>query len=251
MTWVGLILAICVAIVWGNAYAYGGLGKGGWELQGILGLQVFLLGFIGGYQISSATGAAREIGIFEYHRVSPLPPSWIASGFFLGGPDPGISPGGPHPAVRLCLLGLDGDRSARPDPDRDPDPARLLAPPCPVPAHAAGGEEAQGLWQGGVLGMILLGMFTGMPIVSGIGWVVQFLFREEGESIFAFFGVPVYWLVFIAALLGDPAGLPGPGLRPEGEGRPGPRLFQGPGDRFPGVDGDHGDRCHLVVSSAG
>src|SRR5262245_24123350 len=85
-SWAAIIFVACVSIVGGYAYSYGGLGRGGWELQLILGLQVFILGLAGGFQISGAAASAREIGIFEYHRISPLPPSWIALGFLLGAP---------------------------------------------------------------------------------------------------------------------------------------------------------------------
>ena len=52
----------------------------------LLGLQVFILAFGGSNQINASLGGARESGILDFHRVSPLPPSVVALGFLLGAP---------------------------------------------------------------------------------------------------------------------------------------------------------------------
>ncbi|MHC5541678.1 ABC transporter permease [Singulisphaera rosea] len=52
----------------------------------LLGIQILALTFGGSNQINSSLGGARETGILDYHRVSPLPPAVIALGFFFGAP---------------------------------------------------------------------------------------------------------------------------------------------------------------------
>jgi hypothetical protein len=55
-------------------------------VMGILGLQAILLIFIGAHQITSSLGSAKESGMLDFHRISPLPPGVTALGFFLGAP---------------------------------------------------------------------------------------------------------------------------------------------------------------------
>ena len=52
----------------------------------LLGLQILALTFGGSNQINTSLGGARESGILDFHRVSPVPPSLVALGFFLGAP---------------------------------------------------------------------------------------------------------------------------------------------------------------------
>ena len=52
----------------------------------LLGIQIFALGFGGANQINASLGGARESGILDFHRVTPVPPAVVALGFFLGAP---------------------------------------------------------------------------------------------------------------------------------------------------------------------
>lgn len=79
-----IVATICGLIAWA-AYSlgwWGGTGPLGW----LVGLQFILLVFIGSAQVGSAVGGARASGIMDFHRVSPLPPLWVAVGFMLGAP---------------------------------------------------------------------------------------------------------------------------------------------------------------------
>ena len=58
----------------------------GWAFGMLLGLQVVVLGIMGATQVSSAVGGARESGILDFHRVSPLSPTAVTLGFFFGAP---------------------------------------------------------------------------------------------------------------------------------------------------------------------
>jgi hypothetical protein len=60
--------------------------KNGWAFGWLLGLQGVLLSIMGASQVASAVGGARESGILDFHRVSPVPPLAVTLGFFFGAP---------------------------------------------------------------------------------------------------------------------------------------------------------------------
>lgn len=45
-----------------------------------------VLVLLGSEQVATAVSVARETGILDFHRISPLPPAAVALGFFLGAP---------------------------------------------------------------------------------------------------------------------------------------------------------------------
>ena len=49
-------------------------------------LLALILVVIGSEQVATAVSVARETGILDFHRISPLPPQTVAVGFFLGAP---------------------------------------------------------------------------------------------------------------------------------------------------------------------
>ena len=49
-------------------------------------LLAFVLVLLGSEQVATAVSVARETGILDFHRISPLPPVAVALGFFLGAP---------------------------------------------------------------------------------------------------------------------------------------------------------------------
>jgi hypothetical protein len=79
-----VVLVICLCI------SYAGY-ELRWFTNGVafrilLGFQSIILGIIGASRVSSAVGGARESGILDFHRVSPLSPLAVTLGFFFGAP---------------------------------------------------------------------------------------------------------------------------------------------------------------------
>jgi hypothetical protein len=58
----------------------------GWTFDVFVTIQAVVLGLMGAAQVSSAVGGARESGILDFHRVSPLSPLAVTLGFFFGAP---------------------------------------------------------------------------------------------------------------------------------------------------------------------
>jgi hypothetical protein len=77
-----MVLALSVVLL---GYQYDGL-KGGSAFGGLMTLQLVILGIMGASQVSSSVGKARESGILDFHRASPMPPFQEALGFFFGAP---------------------------------------------------------------------------------------------------------------------------------------------------------------------
>jgi hypothetical protein len=84
MPWAAIILVLSACISWAgvnlrwfdNASA----------VMSLVGLQIFVVVFGGSSQMTTSLGGARESGLLDFHRVSPVPPSVLALGFFLGAP---------------------------------------------------------------------------------------------------------------------------------------------------------------------
>jgi len=51
-----------------------------------MALQSIILGVVGAAQVGGSVSRARESGIFEFHRVSPMSPLSVTLGFFFGAP---------------------------------------------------------------------------------------------------------------------------------------------------------------------
>ncbi len=79
-----VVLIICLIIMYAgyqlNAF------KNGTAFGVVLTVQAIVLGIIGATQISAAVGGARESGILDFHRVTPMSPMAITLGFFFGAP---------------------------------------------------------------------------------------------------------------------------------------------------------------------
>jgi hypothetical protein len=78
------VLCFCFLILWAGFEIPWMTHVG--ALAMLLGLQIILLAVMGAQQVAGAVGGARATGILDFHRVSPLPPVWVALGFFLGAP---------------------------------------------------------------------------------------------------------------------------------------------------------------------
>ncbi len=77
-----MTLALCAVVI---GYQWDGL-RGGGTFGALMALQATILGFMGASQVGSSVNRARDSGVFEFHRVSPLPPWDLAFGFFFGAP---------------------------------------------------------------------------------------------------------------------------------------------------------------------
>ncbi len=79
-----IVLVLCFFIAYGgwalNAFSNGS------AFKMLLGLQTILLVIMGATQVASSVGGARESGILDFHRVSPLSPLAVTLGFFFGAP---------------------------------------------------------------------------------------------------------------------------------------------------------------------
>jgi hypothetical protein len=85
-----LLSSIAVVMVLGLTivllgYAYNGL-NGGQTFGGLMTLQMVILGIMGASQVGASVAKARDSGILDFHRASPMPPFSEALGFFFGAP---------------------------------------------------------------------------------------------------------------------------------------------------------------------
>lgn len=90
----GAIALVCLAatLTW-LAFATGAAGGGAGGFIGgsvVFSLLWCLLALVlvglGSDQVATAVSTARETGILDFHRISPLPPAAVALGFFFGAP---------------------------------------------------------------------------------------------------------------------------------------------------------------------
>ena len=77
-----MVIALSVVLL---GYQYNGL-NGGQTFGGLMTLQVVILGVMGASQVGSSVGKARESGILDFHRASPMPPFSMVLGFLFGAP---------------------------------------------------------------------------------------------------------------------------------------------------------------------
>jgi hypothetical protein len=84
LPWAVIVFVLSACVAWAGAYM-SWIGESG-AVTILLGLQVITLVFGGSNQINASLGQARESGILDFHRVSPVPPAVVALGFFLGAP---------------------------------------------------------------------------------------------------------------------------------------------------------------------
>lgn len=84
LPWVAVLVSVAACLVYAghNVPWFGDTAA----VRILLGVQVFVLIFGGSNQITGSLGGARETGILDFHRVSPVPPAVVALGFLLGAP---------------------------------------------------------------------------------------------------------------------------------------------------------------------
>ena len=84
LPWAAVVLVLAACAAWaGHNLPWIGYPS---AVVMLLGLQVLVLALGGMNQITTSLGGARESGILDFHRVSPVPPGVVALGFFLGAP---------------------------------------------------------------------------------------------------------------------------------------------------------------------
>jgi hypothetical protein len=81
---VAVVLIICGCVLWGG-YALRGLENGGTYIVLLL-IQWGVLVVMGTSQTATAVAFAKDSSILDFHRVSPLPASWVTMGFAIGAP---------------------------------------------------------------------------------------------------------------------------------------------------------------------
>lgn len=193
LMWLSTVLILCLGIVWaGQAW---NLISNGAAFTFLLGLQTILLGFIGAAQIGGAVGGARESGIIDFHRVSPLPPLWMAMGYLLGAPVreyvlfAATIPFAVLLAV-LCPLGIQGWLEMT---------IPLIVGSWIFHAITLLGalvsKKPKASGKGAGAGIIVFALFIGQPIGSLLWYLTQQL--RSGQSLVLFFGLPVPWLALV------------------------------------------------------
>ncbi len=58
----------------------------GYVAGGIMAMQIVILGIMGSAQVNASVNGARASGVLDFHRVTPMTPSELMFGFFLGAP---------------------------------------------------------------------------------------------------------------------------------------------------------------------
>ena len=85
----GAVALFCLAatLTWLAFASQRADGQGGGIVFGLLWcLLALVLVVLGSEQVATSVSVARETGILDFHRISPLPPAKVALGFFLGAP---------------------------------------------------------------------------------------------------------------------------------------------------------------------
>lgn len=83
LPWVVVVLSLGMLFGWIGYYT-DTLGSTTFWWLSAIGFLFLVVG--GSNQVTSAVGSAKESGILDFHRVSPLPASTVTLGFFLGAP---------------------------------------------------------------------------------------------------------------------------------------------------------------------
>ena len=77
-----MVVSLCF-VLWG--YQYDRL-HSDWTFNALLAIQAILMGIVGANQVGSSVAKARESGLMDFHRASPMAPMSQAVGFFFGAP---------------------------------------------------------------------------------------------------------------------------------------------------------------------
>lgn len=197
LPWLSLVVVVCLCVLLSGEFF--GAYATGTALSIMLGLEMFILVFLGAQQVGAAVSSARESGILDFHRVSPQPPSWLTLGFFLGAPIREYvfflatvpfalfaamrSPGGVGVLITLWVGLL------------------LVAWVVHAIALLGGlvGKKPKGNTRAGLVGLVFLGLFLVQPIGAGVYFAATQL---RADTMIRFFSVPIPWFLFVVGYLG-------------------------------------------------
>jgi hypothetical protein len=192
LPWVGvvMILALCIVLL---GYSYNGL-TGGETFGGLMALQAVILAVVGASQVSTSVGKARESGILDFHRASPMTPAELALGFFAGAPiREYLLFAATLPFSMVCVfMGLPSFFGF----------FQLMAPLVLTAwvLHAMGLFNALA-WKSaksgtrGVIGLVLLLMFGGGSMLYGF---TRAAVAVDTSPTLGFFGIDLPWLLVVA-----------------------------------------------------
>jgi hypothetical protein len=191
--WLSVVVLLCFAVVWAGQ-AWNVIGNGA-AFTFLLGLQAIMLVFIGASQISGAVGGVRESGIIDFHRVSPLPPLWMAIGFFFGAPirEYVLFAASVPFAILLALLSPLGFQGWLEMTIPLIVGAWLFHSVALLSALISKKPKSPG--KGAGAGIIVFALFFGQPIGALLWYLTQQ--TRTGVNFISFFGLPVPWLLFV------------------------------------------------------
>ncbi|QDV34559.1 hypothetical protein [Tautonia plasticadhaerens] len=192
--WSIVVVTLCAVICW-VFYQQNGL-LGTTPLTMVIMLQVVALVFAGAGEIGGSVGGARESGILDFHRVSPVPPLWLAIGFFFGAPllEYWLTLLTMPFAIFLAVIGPVGWQGLAAF-----EFPLLLAAWLVHTLTLLGAMVSKKPKAGnrGLIGLVIFGLFMGQGIFFGIQF---FLFDLAGQmATIRFFGLPVPWMVLVVA----------------------------------------------------
>lgn len=168
--------------------------SGGEAFGGLLTLQLVILGFMGASQVSSSVGKARESGILDFHRASPMPPFAEALGFFFGAPiREYLMFAATLPFALVCVFAGRPDFLAFVQIEASLVLVAWTLQSIGLMSALAGKERKTG--SRGVVGLVLFLLFGGSWLVPFFGRVSSLVGQYPTGH---FFEVPLPWLLILA-----------------------------------------------------
>jgi hypothetical protein len=188
---ISIVTILCMCILWLGQTGYVRIGM---PLALMMGLQVIVIMFIGAHQVGTTMNKVRETGIIDFHRVSPLPSSWLMVGFLLG-----------PPILEYVLLGITLPFAlfvAIDSPAGVFGYVQLLISlvlivwfvHSLVLLSSLVTKKPKSTPRGAATIVVILSLFLGQPIAGGIWFATNSL--QDAPTI-PFFGIEIYWLLFV------------------------------------------------------
>ncbi len=188
---VTIVLILCVCILWLGQTRVVGAGV---PVSLMIGLQVVVLTFIGAGQVGATMTKARESGIIDFHRVSPLPSNWMVMGFLIGPPilEYALLAVSLPFAYWLALDSLTGIVRY----------VQLLVALILISwvvhslvlLSSLTTKKPKSSQRGAATVIVLLALFLGQPIAMGIWFATRSLADAPAMP---FFGIGMHWLLFV------------------------------------------------------
>lgn len=191
--WLVVVVILCLFIIWAGQ-AFNWLNNG-FALSLLLGLEAIILAIVGTQQVAGSVGGSRESGVLDFHRVSPQPPTWLVTGYFLGAPIREyalflvtvpfavflayLSPLGLLGLMQVWVAVIVGAWIFH-----------LIAL-----LSALVSRKPKGTSKGGVAGLVITLLFLANPVGQGLYYASSSMTGETPTV--NFYGQPVYWLLFL------------------------------------------------------